>query len=347
MPLVQHFPEDRLIYIETPSGVCNIVAWAHIILGLSVVVHVERGADSKEYRFGTPSEQVIISCPQAVVPSITLMSADTKESLFKIVQEPDEDEIDATAKISARGYATRAFDKLVPTESGRENVITEMAFITTAFAICVSRCLHYARPVKTQEALEGRERKFIKYNPSESAIYEAASLLFDINKLNRKKLEDYVSLYTNRSLYLQEPTPRPITLLVQDWNAKDEVWPYLCFAASQLCILILAFAHVINLAGCEAFEMCEHHGLLARSELSIDLATWDGKSPLQIREDVWFEAIALLLVGHTVDSDFSEVSLLSNWGWSIYVSTFANSDPSYIRKLSRHKTLTHPTLAEK
>src|SRR5579871_4735759 len=247
MPLVQHFPEDRLVYIETPSGVCNIVTWAHIILGLSVVVHVETATDSKEYRFGTPNEQIIISCPQAVVPSITLMSATTKESLFKIVQEPDEDEIDATAKTSARGYATRAFDKLVPTESGRENVIIEMAFVTTAFAICVSRSLHYARPMKTQETLEDEERKFMKYNVPDSAIHEAASLLFDINKLNHRKLEDYVSLYTNLSIYQQEPIPRPITLLVRDWKAKDDVWPYLCLTASQLCILILAFAHVINL----------------------------------------------------------------------------------------------------
>ena len=33
---VQRFPEERLALIETDGGVCSLVAWSHLLLGLSV-----------------------------------------------------------------------------------------------------------------------------------------------------------------------------------------------------------------------------------------------------------------------------------------------------------------------
>jgi len=342
LPLVQHFPEDRLIYIETGTGVCSIVAWAHVILGLSVVVNSSDDflhQDSKEYRFGTSHEQLTIFRPIAINPSITLLSAATKDALLKFTEEPDEEEITSTAKISALGYGTKILNFQIYWEDGRENLISEISYVTTAFAICVSRSLVISRSerdcrrhnLKGSEYVESGLTEFVRYKVSEDRIYEAACFIFGNNKLKRKKIEDYVVKYTERPIYGME-TPSAISAIVSDWPAKrkDRVWSDSCLTAAQLCVLVLAFAHVVDLEACSKFEMCQFPSLLATSELSTELAKWDGKAFLPIRHLVWFEVIALLLVGHTETIEDDRVCLFSNWGWSIYINTLGTPDPSSI-----------------
>jgi hypothetical protein len=71
----------------------------------------------------------------------------------------------------------------------------------------------------------------------------------------------------------------------------------LCFTATQLSVLILAFTHVANLEDCSDFPVCKRHHLLSKSELFRNVARWDGSSPLRICHDVWFATMALLILG--------------------------------------------------
>ena len=101
----------------------------------------------------------------------------------------------------------------------------------------------------------------------------------------------------------------------------------------QLSILLLAFAHVSDLDACHDLPLCEIAGLLAKSALSMSVSAWDGKAPICIKEDVWFEIIGLLMVGHAQDNvQLEETCLLSSRGWSVFVSTFGDSDPYFTRK---------------
>ena len=336
LPLVQHFPEDRLIFIETDGGVCNIVAWIHIILGLSITLNLNRGAEQKSYQFGTPTEQqVVVVFGQGVVPSIALMSAADQEVLFKMVKQPDEEELTAAAKSPTDGYLARTFSKVIGYEPRRDTVILEMIYVTAAFAVCISRCLHHARPTKDPEQYEdGGPYQLLRYIIPETRIVQATKLLSGVEKLNSRKLDDYIALYTNKAPYHQEPVPPSMGALTQGWKDEENAWPELCLAASQLCVLVLAFAHVTDLDSCSDFEMSENHGTLASSELSMAVAEWDGTSPIEFdNDDEWFQILALMLIGHTGEVEFPDISLLSHWGWSIYLSTHGDSDPSFVGKL--------------
>lgn len=97
----------------------------------------------------------------------------------------------------------------------------------------------------------------------------------------------------------------------------------------MLSVLVLAFAHVRGLdehdelALCSSYELLHQHGLIKRinpafgSESSIDL---------DVDDDSWFNALALLLVGHLTDIDRSATCLLSDRGWNVYMNTFRAPD---------------------
>ena len=40
----------------------------------------------------------------------------------------------------------------------------------------------------------------------------------------------------------------------------------------------------------------------------------------------------LLMIGYTGETDLQTISLISDRGWSIYLSTFGDADPTYIGK---------------
>lgn len=66
------------------------------------------------------------------------------------------------------------------------------------------------------------------------------------------------------------------------------------------------------------------------------VAGWDGEGPLLIKEHFSLQVLALLMSGHTeTDLDLQKTCLLSNRGWSVFLSTFGGADPGYARKCFR------------
>jgi len=160
LPLVQHFPEDNLISIDTTTGVSSIVVWAHHILGLSVLlnIHNNDGLDS-HFRFGEQSEQVIIHFSRPAIKladvrvgdifsssSITLLSADKQEIRLHIKSDKDDAPLDSAKRSPARGYLKGRLKVLSCDVAGRERLLTEISPLACAYAICVSNALRVSNP---------------------------------------------------------------------------------------------------------------------------------------------------------------------------------------------------------
>jgi hypothetical protein len=137
------------------------------------------------------------------------------------------------------------------------------------------------------------------------------------------------------------PIPEVISAMIQDWPERGTCaspedaasiaeWPRLRLMAMQLSTLILAFAHVSDLHAASGLPLCQFPHLLSGTDLSKQIATWDGSKPLQIKSNVWFEIIVQLTVSHTTETSFETTSLISARGWSIFLNTFGDADPSYI-----------------
>jgi len=394
LPLTQHFPDDRTIVIQAPRGVCSIVAWAHILLGLSVSVRLDADSDGKEkfIRFPTNRagiENVLIDArkhfqhedsgeepgfvKRAYVlgeETITLLSTATKEEIFRLSKDLDDNKIDATFKRPAKGLGSSLLDIATPPREGRERVMEEIKYISCAFALCISNFLHVARtlpPAITQSPsrplLEKIQTSFsihpendmhdamsspvdeglLSYPVDRKRVFDAAKFLFDVreHELPTRQIEDYESLYTKRCLYGIKDPPSCIRPIFTEWleglqSDGGTWWVQLRDEAILISILILAFAHVVDLDTCGDMPLCGRGHLQKQSSLNFSVSVWDGQDQLLITNHVWLEIIKLMMFGHTRNANsLSDVSLLSNRGWSVYVNTFGDeglTDPIYLGK---------------
>jgi len=110
-------------------------------------------------------------------------------------------------------------------------------------------------------------------------------------------------------------------------NAQS-FWCEILNAARPLCLIILAFTHVQDLDSCSDMLLDGNCHAIQEQKLWEHLRNWDGNSSLPVKTFVWFEIIATLLNHEDIDNE--HVALLSNRGWSIYLSTFQLRPPSEV-----------------
>jgi hypothetical protein len=280
LPLAQRFPEDRYIVVETPRGICSIVAWAFLLLGIPILVRIHKAGEYEETRFppdNTIAERILVDVrthieerypneePILREPTISLLSTSTREELFRLKADPDEDIIDSTFKRPARGLAEKILEKELPQRPGRDRVINEIGAITCSFALLIAKKLSHAMPDvamgpdETEYFIEEFEEEGTNsdapgeqtrrsdniprpppYHTSQESIFESGCLLFNItgSKFPRKTISDYTSLYQGRDLYGIEQPPSCLKQIFSDWGLKENIWSRLRHAALQLSVLV-------------------------------------------------------------------------------------------------------------
>ncbi|KAH6672313.1 hypothetical protein B0J14DRAFT_70826 [Halenospora varia] len=177
----------------------------------------------------------------------------------------------------------------------------------------------------------------IMYKVSKERVLSAARMLFEDRRIKSESIDEYTKFYGTGSVYSDEGPPRAIASILEEWTEEDGIrnensyWPNLYLVARQLATLILAVAHITDLEASAGLPLCESLDLLAQSHLLMYVSSWNGQSLIGIQEDVWFEIIALLMVGHSGKGvDLQTTSLLSDRGWSVYVNTFGDADAAFL-----------------
>ncbi|KAL9116338.1 MAG: hypothetical protein Q9187_007138 [Circinaria calcarea] len=356
LPLVQHFPEDHLIEIESAKGVCLLVVWIYQVLGLSTSVRIYRKEDCIETLFGVSPARVIIDTRSMDMeaPSVTLLatSADgDREILFKLEPDPDESEIDATYRLPAKGYGKAILESIWGHSDGREGVVQEMTLLICGFAVAFSKSLCMV-PEEADNAVEtdsndsygeGLKKAGIKDHRevtsqclvNEDRLFDATQFLFNPRELKKKPLGQYAELFYSQSLgYIVESRPR-IKAIVDSQDENEQrimnvKWKEPVSAGRALIILLFTFAHVRDLKSCEELPLFHEYRALLSHDLAQRISNWDSRSDIMIGELTWFHAIALL----TAKEDGYEntrqetLSLISDQGWSMFLSTFGDRDPN-------------------
>ena len=312
--IIQSLPEDRLIYVRGSQGTCILCVWAHHVLGLTVLVKMK---DEKEIRLGPGNDQVIVDCRDREDPSISLLDGSGDDILISVKSDEEDFKIDAAPKLSVQGCGR----SLLLEDSPNEDVAEEMMLLTVAIALVANEHLQIKHRCKIIERCAVKERK----------ILEVARLLFDKPALTIESVNRYIEEYREKKPVEHEPTP-----LLKKWGSlagtndlhirrrAELSWPNLHYTSHQIVALILSFSHVRDLSTCAnlPFRVTSSH-MLPRI-----LQTWDGKSDLDIPHDTWFSVIATLMFGH--ERLPTDACLISDRGWSVFVSTFSDADPSFI-----------------
>jgi hypothetical protein len=336
-PLIQSLPSDRLAYIKTGQGVCALVVWAHHILGLRVLVQQfdKQIGHCTDIRFGGPNEEQIVIDPRGIVddqirePSIVLLDA-KQECLFTLKPDPDESLIDAVHTIPALGYGKAVLQKVAHDYLGKIAVIEELQSFTTALAGIMGNHLVMDRELILDDDSIDDDSSGINCPVEPQRVMEAATFIFGNTRIDEGQASLYRGIYSSQPL-TPEMTPPPAiqaAMRSQVTGEGAEIWQNLLYYAKHLAILILAFAHVQDLSCCADLSLCRAIELLKQTDLSWSLHLWDGKGMLRIKEDAWFHTFILLLVGHRAENlDRDSIALISDRGWSIYLSTLGKTVP--------------------
>lgn len=178
------------------------------------------------------------------------------------------------------------------------------------------------------------ETEHLKCMVSEQGLMRAAQFLFNNPKLNKKSIMGHVLLFSQRPPNATLEMPHSVSLILDQLPSKtltDKTlrWSDLFETVRYLSVVILAFAFVRDLDHCADLPLGHSLGVLSQHILIVRMNQWDGKSTIWIPEDTWFLVLVQLLIGHRTTVDSDSTCLISDHGWSIFLSTFGDADPSF------------------
>lgn len=293
--------------------------------------------------------------------SITLLSIKDDDKLT-LKAEPDDEYIDGTFRGPLRGYAKRIFDRNA-LNSQYQNLTKELALVTTACAALFSQRLQVAAVNETPGAFRdlwsdnnsdkssnhldaggtddaadkstlGKDVQFepatdIPVEVSLDRLLVAARVLFDDSKLKPIQVYPYIDLLRNQSLGSIQIPPGTISAILKTLSASEQEswWSFTRLTTVLMSVVVFAFSHVPQLEACSDLPLYEDHVVLGESSLSMKLFRWDGRSHIGIEAETSFEAIRLLMLGQFSSLDLSQAALLSHKGWSVFLSSFGETDP--------------------
>ncbi|KAL8836827.1 MAG: hypothetical protein Q9176_006060 [Flavoplaca citrina] len=351
LPTVQSLYRQRTMVITCSKGdgVCAMIVWAHHILGLNVLINtyiddpdsIETKGPRQSVLFGKSVEpaQVILNLEKRCsIPSVVLMAE--SETLFRFVPDIDEPVIDAIYKIPARGFGKHVFETLNFRE-GKESAIEQMVHITCAFVMILSRHLSGSNHPAGAFPMElGNSPKANRWcSISEQQLIQIMRLTFDNAGIDTTTVEEYAVIYSGKPLDEHLEIQRPVYIAYRathgdglDDKSLKFLWRGAVDHMRKLSVLILALSFVRNSAELNDFLLCNAQNFTTIMEahpLLRFVKDWDGKSRINVSANTWFHAVALLMGGHKANLDYGSMSLLSSHGWSVFISTYGTSDPSF------------------
>jgi hypothetical protein len=165
-------------------------------------------------------------------------------------------------------------------------------------------------------------------------VIAAFNLLFNAGDIELHQVEEYERLYAKSPLNFDMCALGGLRRLLDNlYKDRDEVadklFRDLIPTIRYLTVLICALAHVCDLKSASGLPLCTTLQVLEELHLAKELLFWNGKRIIFLPEDSCFDAIALLMLGGSREIDPYSTGLVCSRGWSVYLSTFADTDPSF------------------
>ena len=332
------------------SGYCAVTTWAHVVLGLSVLVKLISKTESQVLNFGPEPPQVIINVhcdnigedrpvvPGSFLAKLIVYHRETQDKLvFRV--DPGEEVIQAGTRRPAEGYASTILaEKYRAFRRSSEELPIEVVYIATAIARIVSLKLKIQlddRRTGPSSPLEDTEFDSMPYVVNPEDIVTAARMLFKCPNLDRYAVHPFVMLFQAKSLtdplHFYEVMARYMLPL----PAFDHLHPTI--GAKQfhtlvinMGILILVFSQITELKDCGSLPLPENQVYLESAPLGTIFQDWRGRNDVFIEPLTFFRLLTYMVMQesvyelrHIIDHR-GAVALMSYCGWSIYLNTLAD-----------------------
>jgi hypothetical protein len=357
-PWIQHWPENHIMTAEIGTGICFLVVWTHLVLGIPVLVkvHWKTGLNS-EVSFGVSPEIFIINFYEhGVTSTITLLSQSdpgVEREKLTIRAGPDEEELRADPHAPAKGYAIKVFETMTTSGGMQKRLLSEFSSLTLAFAHLISEHISiitggsslapqtpsdvsitesmeidYTAPLPDINAWKDFEDTYIEVPKSKLAT--AVNVLFEGQKWSQGQLDQFKNLYYGKRLTWIKDPPDFIKPLLQE-DSNPYLWRDLRNSALRLGQLALAFTQVQVPDDYSLLPLGLFQGPFG-TELGDRVYIWQGEGPIRVNGDVWFQTIARAMIGVSGSENFTSACVVSERGWSIFYNTLGDPDPGLICK---------------
>ena len=174
---------------------------------------------------------------------------------------------------------------------------------------------------------------------SEQQLIQTMRLIFDDESIDSTTFEVTKSTCSGKSLDEHLEIPQQILIAFQsshekglDTDLKKLLWRTAVDRMRKLSDLILALSFVRNCGELDDFLLCNAQNftnIMQAHALVSFIKTWDGKSGIAILANVWFHAVVLLIGGYKANPVYDSMSLFNSHGWSVFLSTWGSTDPSF------------------
>ena len=296
---LQHFPQERQIFMECGTGISTLVVWCFHILGLSVKVCIE----DREVTFGDGPFNVLVKEIFTMRSSVSLIiPLSQDEPLFTLSSSERDPNFGPELRAKILGFGQAALKEVDVTP--RDMIHTCYAVIAGALASLNRDCsckrsswLKMRLPETHERHCNRTPRRF----PGRSQILEAARMFFGLHEVNEAILK------------VAERTPA---------NPKRQK------ACAQLVPLLLSLSRVQHqdLEQCADVPFSLKVFKTRRNSETSNSGLSDMEFP-SITEA--FEILAHYLLGQRYSDSFIEQALLvSDCGWSLFFDVIDATDPS-------------------
>ena len=357
--LVQQLPESRRIVISKASGVITLVIWAHYILGLNVFITSEAGniavfgskqvahvtivwseprmSDGYHFVYDGDSRDAVVEIQLFDEEMTVVMESSSEPNQMKRIESEERHTILGCGTL----YLRRMFnDELITHDA--DPIYVESVNLATAIAACASQRVYSNLTFNPFSAITNESttsNTAYEISPLEIwRILAAAKILFAgiTENIDTAAVNSYMEFHSEGPLneaslpnsctaYLKRLPHKPI----KERPAKHYIRRILHIAS-----LVFLLAHVAELEKCAEMPIRLLNGI---SELqpSLTRAVEFPMEGLLIDSGCILQAMHSLLSSTILASSQTSSRLpflTSDFGWSIFLDTIGNKDPSSIRR---------------
>ena len=340
--LVQSLPEDRKMILQSHEGMIPLIVWAHNILGLTVQVHqrAERGII-----FGTGAPQLMIQFDLGVNPQesteILLLDQDMNVVLKCGPDDNMITEIKTQERHLLRGYASehlrRKFNEYFVTEIHDpvyKDIIQFILALTILRSSTIRRC--------TPEYEKKLETNSCPCKLEQWRIYDTGDVIFHGLEYDRSEVQSYVNqkgLSTLTEANFPSSMEQYLAKLLKtnDINQtadQDEILAsnrrMLEYFITSLATFILIFAHVPEVKECNELPLVfDIEGFLKHPDIYYQLLY---SKPIVLAEsDIFYYISGLMTGSNLTPTHDNDCFLVSDFGWSTFLSSCGDSIPAKVR----------------
>ncbi|KAI4127304.1 MAG: hypothetical protein LQ338_003264 [Usnochroma carphineum] len=300
---IQHLPEHTHLEIQSFNGLPTIVVWAHRILGLTVEVSI----NDQRRIFGDGPVTVYIDGDHNGPPGVALLN-ETNDPFFQLLEQRQDHTLAPAPRHPVRDYGTRVLRlRNDDHELERKKIY-----------LIVTSCITVARNHNRDRSRGTPEPGGLSSFPTLSRVLLVLRLLF----ASCEEIIDDIDLESELPCVAHMPE-RPSTAQQSQIETQFDSNLYRLFQGEHKTILRLI--HVV-------FVLSMARNFEEDLSLHIDPLEEAQYMPFEVPSArSAFASLAALLQGRfprTGDSDVTNKSVVSAWGWSLYLSSLASQDPS-------------------